>query len=139
MKCFEGSRRPIRGWLGGHTGKSGAIPAPLVEFSYPGAGRPGAVSAVLLAPFKGKRPPDIRLLAAGAHADGWIHSLELALPDGRRDFVAWSWHLELPIEIEGRVVTDAPFVWVRRDARGKVARRFLLRGGSVRGASPDEA
>ncbi len=42
MQCFEGSREPLRGWIGHHG--DDAVPAPLVEFRYPAP----AVTAVLL-------------------------------------------------------------------------------------------
>ena len=133
MQCREGSRRPIRGWIGGDTGLSSSTPAPRVEFAYPAAPGPmGAVSAALLVPFRGSRRPRIRLLSSTAHADGWIRSLELGLPGGRRDFIAWSWHLELPIELEGEGESAAPFIWRRRDARGKILKSFSPGAGAVR-------
>ena len=42
MQCFEGSREPLRGWIGHHG--DDAVPAPLIEFRYPAP----AVTAVLL-------------------------------------------------------------------------------------------
>ena len=128
MKCYEGSDRPIRGWIDGSVGRKGSTPAPLVEFRYVGRPQPGVVSAALIVPFTGNRTPGVRVLSAESHLEGYVHSLELQLPGGRRDFIAWTWRLELPIELPGRAVTDAPFVWLRRDRRGGVVNSLALRG-----------
>jgi hypothetical protein len=78
MECFEGSREPIRGWVGLHG--NDAIPAPLVEFRYPTGVRGGSLSAVLLAPFSGATPPAYRAKRTSQRSWGRLRHIEMILP-----------------------------------------------------------
>ncbi len=126
MECFEGSRDPIRGWVGLHG--NDAIPAPLVEFRYPAGLSGGSPSAVLLAPFSGDTPPDYSVKRTARAGWGHLRCIELALPDGGTDLVAWTKDLSSPAEYGSPIVSDAPFVWLRVDARGRPAMCFMLDG-----------
>ena len=126
MDCFEGSREPLRGWLGssGHDG----IAAPLVEFRYDGHLWGGSMSAVLLVPFAGEVKPAYALRRAANDGDG-TYRIELGLPDGGMDVIKWSKGLTLPVgDTDPKLATDATFIWLRLDAAGKPARCFLLDG-----------
>ncbi|MBI4876106.1 MAG: alginate lyase family protein [Acidobacteria bacterium] len=121
MRCFEGSRAPLRGWVGWHG--NDAAPAPLVEFRYPSHRGSAVVSVVLLASYAGQKPPRIAVKSQRA---GF---LELSLPDGSTDTLAWSLGLALPIDNGRPFVTDGTFVWLRTGATGEPVRHFTL-GGS---------
>jgi hypothetical protein len=133
MQCFEGSKEPLRGWIGSHG--NDAVPAPQIEFRYPVPRSGTVVSAVLLSPFTRDRPqhgvsgdPDL--------SRGTIHHLELKLPDGSADHIAWTTGLELPVDDGRPFLTDATFVWCRSTPQGEPARAFLLDGSYLRrGAS----
>jgi hypothetical protein len=148
MECFEGSREPLRGWVGrrGHD----AIAAPLVEFRY--SSRAGFTpSGVLIVPFLGSARPDYRVKSGRFSGGRQVNRLEIGLPDGRTDHIAWSRGLSgavddgrpfgrlrvapgaiaraTPSGVEGRpLTTDAPFAWLRTDATGKPLKAFLLDG-----------
>ena len=132
MECFEGSRQPRRGWVGASGNDAAA--APLVEFRYPSRQGGPVVSAVLLWPFKGAARPRYEVRGAGAVSQGAVHHLELALPDGSTDHVAWSSGLTLPVDDARPYVTDAPFVWQRMGRNGKPSRTFRLGGSYLRQA-----
>jgi hypothetical protein len=127
MQTFEGSREPLRGWIGHHG--NDAVAAPLVEFRYPAKSGP-AVSAVLLAPYRGERPRytvrEARLSTRGA-----IHHLEIATPGGAVDHVAWSNGLALPIDDGQPFLTDGVFLWCRT-MEGKPGKCFLADGSYLR-------
>ncbi len=124
MECFEGSRDPLRGWIGAHG--NDAQPAPQVEFRYPGGGWRSTVSAVLLASFAGTAPPGFALRRAST--DGLLHHLEFATPEGPIDHAVWTTSLEVPIEDGDPLVTDSPFAWIRTDADGALISSYLLDG-----------
>jgi hypothetical protein len=126
MECFEGSRDPIRGWVGLHG--NDAIPAPLVEFRYPSGISAGSPSAVLLAAFTGDAPPHYDVKRKSQAGRGRIRHLELALPSGGADLLSWSKELNSPVEDGSPITSDAFFVWLRLDASGKPAKCFLLDG-----------
>ncbi|HUV39947.1 MAG TPA: heparinase II/III family protein, partial [Planctomycetota bacterium] len=132
MHCFEGQNDPPRGLIGDASHRREPIPAPVVEFRYPGKRFPGRFTATLLAPFEGTDAPAFEVVEARPAADPWdrlqLHYLTLARPDGSTDTVGWSQDLEIPVEIDGPFVTDATFVWCRRDAKGKVTRHFAPGG-----------
>jgi len=125
MECSEGSREPLRGWVGqrGHD----AIAAPLVEFRY--SSRAGFTpSAVLIVPFLGSARPDYRVRSGRFTGGRQINRLEIGLPDGRTDHIAWSRGLSGAVD-DGRPLTaDGPFAWLRTDATGKPLKAFLLDG-----------
>lgn len=123
MRCWEGSREPLRGWVGSRGHES--VPAPLVEFSYP-AGRGPASSAVLLAPFTGTARPGFRVRVP--EGGGPVQRLEIGLPDGFTDLIAWSGGLALPVDDGRPFLTDGTLVWVRLDAGGKPVKHFSLNG-----------
>ena len=129
MQCYEGSKEPLRGWIGVHG--NDAVPAPQVEFRYP-AGRSGSVvSAVLLVPFSKDRPR----YAVSGDADlsrGSIHHLQLELPDGSTDHIAWTSGLELPVDDARPFITDATLVWCRNKRGGAPSRAFLLDGSYLK-------
>jgi hypothetical protein len=77
--------------------------------------------------------PRYEVRGAGAISRGAIHHLELALPDGSTDHVAWSSGLALLVDDARLYVTGAPFVWQRVGRNGKPSRIFRL-GGSYLGA-----
>ena len=126
MECFEGSREPLRGWLGAHG--DDAVAAPLVEFRYRAPARGAAVSAVLIAPFTGPARPRYAV-HAGNIGRGTVHHLEIALPGGGTDEIAWTTGLMAPVDDARPFTTDAAFVWRRKDARGAEVKRWLP-GGS---------
>ena len=117
MQCFEGSREPLRGWVGWHG--NDALPAPQVEFRYPVESSAPVVSAVLLVPYSGTARP--RYAIAGDHdlSRGAVHHLEIRLPDGSLDSLAWTPGLALPVDD-----TEATLVWTRKDATGRELKRF---------------
>jgi hypothetical protein len=121
MQCFEGSREPIRGWLGLHG--SDKVAAPLVEFRYPAKRNGTVMSAVLLAPFSGAERPRYTVKRAEI-GRGVIHHLELALPGGGTDEIAWTTGLALPVDDARPFTTDGSFVWRRKDAQGNEVKRF---------------
>ncbi len=127
MQVFDGSKEPLRGWVGLHG--NDAIAAPLVEFRY--AGTKGlATSVALLKAYTGTRMPNFRIVAAPAR--GPIQNLEIGLPDGYTDHLAWSRGLAFPIDNAGPFTTDGKLVWVRLDASGNVKKSFLLDGHYIR-------
>jgi hypothetical protein len=125
MECFEGSRDPLRGWVG-HRGDD-ALPAPLVEFRCPmesGA----AVTTTLLVPFAGSATPSYSLRRKTV--SGWtqVRHLEIIRPDGSADHIGWSQGLSAAVDSGDPFGTDAPFVWLRSDPSGHAAECFLLDG-----------
>jgi hypothetical protein len=125
MKTYEGSREPLRGWVGFHG--DDAVPAPLVEFRYP-AEKSNVGSAVLLTPFLGHLKPRYCVKTYYETAAGNIRHLELKLADGSTDMVVWTNELALPVDDGRPFVTDATFVWQRADAGGRIVKHFLLTG-----------
>jgi hypothetical protein len=137
MQVFEGSREPLRGWVGRHG--NDAVPAPLVEFRYPARRQGPVLSAVLLAAFAGKARPSYTLKRMDSFR-GALHHLELGLPDGSTDVIAWSSGLALPVDDGRPFLSDGPFVWCR-NSHGKPAKCFLVDGSYLRydGVSLHEA
>jgi hypothetical protein len=126
MECFEGSRDPIRGWVGLHG--NDAIPAPLVEFRFPAGLSGGSPSAVLLAPFSGDTPPGYVVKQTSQAGWGHLRYIELGLPNGGTDLIAWTKDLSSPAEYGSPIISDAPFVWLRMDASGRPRKCFMLDG-----------
>jgi hypothetical protein len=129
MDCFEGSREPLRGWVGLHG--DDAIPAPLVEFRYPAGLSGGSPSAVLLAPFSGGAPPRYAVRQTSRAGRGHLRHLALDLPSGATDLITWTQDLSSPAEYGSPIVSDAPFVWLRLDAAGRPAKCFMLDGSCL--------
>ncbi|MGD0112453.1 MAG: heparinase II/III family protein [Armatimonadota bacterium] len=125
MECFEGSRDPLRGWVG-HRGDD-ALPAPLVEFRYPVEGG-AAVTAALLVPFTGSAAPGYSLRRKTALGWAQVRHLEIIRPDGLVDHIGWSQGLSASVDSGDPFVTDAPFVWLRSDSTGEATECFLLDG-----------
>jgi len=132
VRCFEGETDPPRGWVGDATNYRKPLAAPVVEFRYPGRPFPGRFTATLLVPFEGTDVPEFEVVEARPARDPWnrlqLRYLTLRRPDSSTDTVGWSSDLELPVEIDGPFVTDATFVWCRRDENGNVTKRFLIDG-----------
>jgi hypothetical protein len=71
--------------------------------------------------------------------DGWfsgdrcwlVLSDRRHLPNGATDLIAWAKDLSSPLDDGTPVVSDAPFVWLRRDASGRPAKGFLLDGSHL--------
>jgi hypothetical protein len=126
MHCFEGSRDPIRGWVGHHG--HDAVPAPLVELRYRSPSYGAAASAVLLVPFAGTEKPAYRVEETGHALGRRVHWLRLRLPDGSSDHIIWSKDLDCPAEAMPAVATDATFVWLRTTSQGRPTNAFLLDG-----------
>ncbi len=126
---MRAAKQPLRGWIGVHG--NDAAPAPQVEFRYPAGPSGSVVSAALLIPFSKDRP---RFAVSGDSdlSRGAIHHLELKLPDGATDHIAWTTGLALPVDDERPFVTDATLVWCRRRPNGKPSRAFLLDGSYLR-------
>jgi hypothetical protein len=126
MECFDGSREPIRGWVGSHG--HDAVPAPLVEFRYPSGAAGDSSTAVVLAPFRGEAPPTY--VARQAIRAGWgpLRHLELGLPGGATDLFSWSRDLSAPADQGSPLSSDARFIWLRLDSSGRPTKRFLLDG-----------
>jgi hypothetical protein len=125
MQCFEGSREPLRGWVGQHGDDS--VPAPAVEFRYPSAPGEPVVTAALLVPFAGQTKPGYRVKLRPASNGGDQH-LEIGHPNGITDHIAWTRSLALPIEDARPFTTDARLVWTRSDH----SRRYLLDGSYLK-------
>ncbi len=121
IECFEGSREPLRGWVGLHGDDS--IPAPAIEFRYPSLGTGPVVTAALLVPFLGEKAPAYRVGLRPASGGSEQH-LEIGLPGGATDHIAWTRSLALPLEDARPSSTDARLVWKRSDN----SRRYLLAG-----------
>jgi hypothetical protein len=130
MQCFEGSRQPLRGWIGSSDGNDTA--APLVEFRYPSRQGAAVASAVLLWPYRGPARPRCEVRGGETLSRGAIRHLEIALPDGSIDRIAWSAGLALPVDDARPFVTDAPFVWQRSGGDGAALRTFRLGGSYLR-------
>ena len=130
MECFEGSKEPLRGWIG--SGGNGAAAAPLVEFRYPCQTNSPVVSAMLLAAFPGKSRPRYALRSSGDLSRGAIHHLDLRLPDGGTDQIAWSQGLVLPVDDGQPFTTDGNFVWRRLRGDGTVVTSFQSGGTYLR-------
>lgn len=128
MHCFEGSKDPLRGWVCHH--HHDATPAPLVEFRYP-AHPGGAGSAALIVPFAGAKQPNLTVNRSTVRPWAQLRHLEISLPDGSVDHIAWSHGLSAAIDNEP-FVTDAPFVWLRTSAGGDPTAGFLLDGSYLR-------
>jgi hypothetical protein len=126
MECWEGSRQPLRGWVGNRG--DDAASAPLVEFRCPAGAWRGAASAVLLVPYSGPTRPACAVRKATNAREGLLHHLEVTLPDGGMDHVAWSKNLDTALEGIGGLATDATFVWLRTDASGRPKKCFRLDG-----------
>jgi hypothetical protein len=124
MTIFEGSRNPLRGWVGWHG--NDAVPAPVVEYRYPAPNNSPVVSVALLAAYSGNAKPTMALKAKRESAHGSIHHLEFSLPGGGTDQIAWATGLLLPVDDGEPLSTDARFVWQRRSASGAVQKQFLL-------------
>ena len=124
MQCYEGSRDPIRGWVGVHGDDE--IPAPLVEFRYSAPSR----SVVLLAPFSGPRPAYTLKEATFKEKDRRLvlGHLILGLPDGSTDEIAYSDKLALPVDNGQPFITDGVFVWRRTSPVGVAGKAFVLGG-----------
>ncbi len=123
MEVFEGRKDPPRGWVGNH-GNDG-VAAPLVEYRYAGA-RSAAVSVVLAAPYSGMERPRFKLVTPAPN--GLMRLVEIGLPDGSTDRVAWSPGLALPIDDGQPFSTDGRLVWLRTDGAGKPSKWFSLDG-----------
>jgi hypothetical protein len=127
--CWEGSMNPIRGWVGSHGNDS--VAAPLVEYRYPSAGRySGVTSAVIVVPFRGGEVPSLEVVDCGSSPDGHIHFVELKVPGGATDYVAWTKGLALPIELS-HFVSDARFVWWRKGGSAKFEDGYLVDGSYI--------
>ena len=130
MQVFEGSRSPLRGWVGWHGNDS--VPAPLVEFRYPTRRSGTVISAVLLASFSGKDRPRFTVKALPDTSRGSLHHLEIAMPDGATDTLAWSTGLTLPVDDNQPFLTDGTFVWRRAAPSGETLRQFVPDGSYLR-------
>jgi len=126
MQTFEGSRAPLRGWLGVHGNDT--VPAPLVEFRYRAENRSPVLSAVLFCAYRGNEPPKYVAKGDRHPLRGSIHHLELDLPDGSTDYIAWTTGLALPVDDGRPFTTDGTFIWVRSDPAGRCSRHFVLNG-----------
>jgi hypothetical protein len=130
MQCFEGSREPLRGWVGFHG--NDAVAAPLVEFQYPAGSSNAVLSAVVLAAFSGAARPNYTAKLTRDLSRGTIHHLELGLPDGATDHIAWTNGLALPVDDGQPFTTDGTFLWHRTSAAGQAAKCFVLDGSYLK-------
>jgi len=96
------------------------VPAPLVEFRYRQSGSAPTVSAVLLAAYSGRARPKFTIRGDTDLSCGAIHHLEVGLPDGSVDQIAWTTGLVLPVDDGRPFTTDATFV------RQRGSRKFSL-------------
>lgn len=126
MQCFEGNREPLRGWIGFHGNDS--VPAPLVEFRYPARRGSPVLSAALITSYDGNKRPPISVRAKPDTSRGNLHHIEVRLPDGSADTVAWTTGLALPVDDNQPFFTDGTFVWCRLRADGSIVRHFALDG-----------
>ncbi len=125
MQVYEGSQKPLRGWVGGN--EIDAVPAPQVDYSYPSLAR-GDVSAVLIAPFLKDKKPDYSL-SPGTPEDrkySGLYHLDIVLPDGQIDHYCWSGRLEQAVDDQPLYSTDASFIWLRTTAKGKPVKGYVL-------------
>lgn len=125
MKTYEGSREPLRGWVGLHG--FDAVLAPLVEFRYP-VEKSSVTSVALLVPFLGGAKPHYTVKSYFETSGGVIHHLELGRADGSTDTMAWTEHLALAVDDGRPFNTEATFVWQQRDHSGRTVKQFLLTG-----------
>jgi len=127
--CVEGCMNPIRGWVGFHG--NDAVPAPLVEFRYPSTGRHcGVTSAAIVASYKGTDRPKFDVKRSESSPDGYTHFIEIAVPGGKTDVIAWTKGLALPIEL-GHFISDARFVWWRSGGNAGREGGYLVDGSYV--------
>ncbi len=126
MTVFEGSRTPLRGWVGWHGNDAKA--APLVEYQYAAPGANPVLSVALLTAFAGTAKPEITLKSKREGGRGSIHHLEFGLPGGVTDQIAWSNGLLLPVDDGNPFTTDAKLVWQRKNAAGTVQKQYLCEG-----------
>ncbi|HEY3837131.1 MAG TPA: heparinase II/III family protein [Bryobacteraceae bacterium] len=124
MQCFEGSKEPLRGMVG--VGDK-IVPAPLVEFRYASQGSAPTVSAVLMSASRGAERPKFRVRGDRDLSRGVVHHLEIALPDGSVDNIAWTTGLALPVDDGHPFVTDATFVWSRGEKSFQLGGSYLRR------------
>ena len=104
----------------------------MVEFRYPVERSDPVVSVVLLAAFPGSDRPHYTLKSKSDSGRGSIHHLELGLPDGPIDHIAWSTDLALPIGDGKPFTTDGTLVWCRVDQTGQITCHFVLGGTYLR-------
>jgi hypothetical protein len=81
---------------------------------------------VLAAAYAGTSRPRFR--AAALPARGPVRHLEIGLPDGSTDRVAWSAGLALPIDDAQPFTTDGKLVWLRTNTAGNPSKWFTLDG-----------
>ncbi len=129
MKVWEGSDQPFRGWIG--KGATVKTPAPQIDFRYPSDRVWTNASIVLLVPFKGDKRPDCRVRTVESRDHDRQHYLEVELPNGSVDHIAWTAALAMPVEDLGGLTSDAPLVWYRTDKQGEPHGLFLLEGSYV--------
>jgi hypothetical protein len=103
MECLDG--------MVGYSEK--IVPAPMVQFRYQPQGSAPTVSAVLLASYTGSARPKFTIRGDNDLSRGTIHHLEVVLPDGSVDNIAWTTGLALPVDDGRPFTTDASFVWQR--------------------------
>jgi hypothetical protein len=97
MQCFEGRPDPIRGWL--WAPGFNHIPAPLLEMTLPVEGNGGKdiISAVLLAPFKGTKPPAFKTEINYLHAN-IAFEMQIRKENQYTDIIAWTTRMFGPLE-----------------------------------------
>jgi hypothetical protein len=129
MQTFEGSKDPLRGWVAKNQVE--AIPAPQVEFRYPSHYSVGA--ATLLISYAGEQKPAYTAKRTGTgKGDETLYEIEISLPNGGADLIAWSASLTTALEnMPSSLNTDATFVWLRSDTSGKPTKSFVLDGSFV--------
>ncbi len=127
MQTFCGRKPPEpRGWAGvpGQT----VIPAPLIEFSYPGGVPSGGLSAVLLAPFTSEKP-EFKLKKTGG--TNCIMYFELSTPNGYTDCISWAPGGEIPVDEGSPQITDASFSYARLDNAGNMLAVYTPNGSCL--------
>jgi hypothetical protein len=129
MESFEGKPDSLRGRVGWHGNDS--TPAPLVEFRYPAPSERPVTSAVLIEAFTGDGQPACSAAVRTAPRST-VQQLEITLPSGAKDLIAWTTGLALPIDDGKPFTSDATFVWTRNVADGKRSKQFLLNGTYLR-------
>ena len=126
MKNYCGTPPPaMRGWAGIPGQKT--IPAPLVEFSYPGGIPAGGLSAVILAPFTNKAP-EYKIIKSKYESSGHILQFEFETPEGYTDYIVWSPGTEIAVDESCPIVTDASFAFVRKDSQGNPLNSYYPNG-----------
>lgn len=130
VRLTEGELDPPSGWLGGTFQGARVAPAPHLEYRYPAGVPAGGISALLIQPFLGSRPPNVTTVRHLATSNGGSQFLELNLGNGRHDCIGWSPKLLQAVEVGDEVQSDGSFFWLRTED-GVAVEGAVLQGSYI--------